>query len=154
MTSPDQSADGTAVVPVPSSIDADSDAAWVSWANSYYLCTAVGLVCTGLDRDSGSFEVADPPGPRNHAGSVHGGVIAWIADTALGVTAKRAATADEWPVTAALHTQFIGPGLTPLSVRTHAVGGGRRVRYIDVIVTNADGRTCATAHATMVLRRR
>jgi acyl-coenzyme A thioesterase PaaI-like protein len=147
----DAMTDKQAMLLPPIGPEAEKDEAWIDWANGFYLCRAVGLRCTALDEGSGIFSVTDPPGPRNPNGAVNGGVITSIADTVLGVMAKRAAPAEVWPVTAALHSQFVGPSFAPLTLRARALGGGRRVRYIDVTVENADGEICATTHGTMVL---
>jgi uncharacterized protein (TIGR00369 family) len=132
----------------------DADAGmWLAWANQLPLCAAVGLECVELDPTHGLFRLDGTPIAANPNGSVNGGVIAAIADQAMGVMAMRGARHGHQPATAALNVQFHSPAYAPLTMEAHVVGGGRRVRFVEVVVFDRDGQRCCTSHGTMVVSR-
>lgn len=126
---------------------------WLTWASSLPLCRSLGIVCIELDVNRGVFTVADTPLTPNPNGSVNGGIVAAIADQAMGVMAVRGAPVGHLPATAALHSQFHSPAWAPLTVRAEVLGGGRRVRFVEVAVFDKDGNRCVTSHGTMVVSR-
>lgn len=134
----------------------DPDAAladWLVWADNLPLCHGLGMVCTELDVEHGVFTVAQAPLSPNPNGSVNGGLVAALTDQAMGVMAVRGAMPGYFPATAALQTQFHSPAFAPLTLRALVVGGGRRVRFVEVLVSDRDGKRCVTSHGTMVIGR-
>jgi uncharacterized protein (TIGR00369 family) len=141
----------TAPVWVPPATD-DTDT-WLAWANQLPLCQLLGLRCVQLDESSGTFAMPEVPMVANPNGSVNGGLIAAMADQAMGVMAMRGAKHGHRPATAALTVQFHSPAYAPLTLRAEVVGGGRRVRFVEVIVLDRDGNRCSSSHGTMVVNR-
>jgi len=137
---------------VPPAEDAEHDR-WLDWANGLPLCAALGLVCTELDAECGLFVLETVPMTANPNGSVNGGLVAALTDQAMGVMAVRGARPGHFPATAALQVQYHSPALAPLTMRATVVGGGHRVRFVEVLVFDRDGARCVTSHGTMVVGR-
>lgn len=126
---------------------------WLAWADNLPLCRELGLVCRELDDERGLFTVEAVPMSANPNGSVNGGLVAALTDQAMGVMAVRGAEPGYFPATAALQTQFHSPAFAPLMLKAFVVGGGRRVRYVEVLVEDRIGNRCVTSHGTMVIGR-
>ncbi|TPG32390.1 PaaI family thioesterase [Mycolicibacterium hodleri] len=127
------------------------DTDWVAWAGNLPLCRELGLVCLAVGARSATFVLDEVPMSPNPNGAVNGGLVATVADQAMGVIAVRMSPPGMLPATAALHIQFHSPALTPLTLRASALGGGKRVIYVEVAVEDRDGRRCATSQGTMVV---
>ena len=85
----------------------------------------------------------------NSRGILHGGVIATLADNAMGLTAGLVAGHARQFVTTALSLDYFGVGKIGqwLQITPRAVGGGRRSAVIDAIVS-ADGVAIARGNAS------
>lgn len=140
----------TVVEPWLTPTDADP-AAWRAWANGLPLCRDLGMVCLSLDEVHGTFVVAETPLAPNPNGSTNGGMVTAIADLAMGVMATRGARHGHYPATASLHSQFHAPAHAPLHVTATVLGGGRRVRFVEVVIGSEDGTRYVTSHGTMVV---
>jgi uncharacterized protein (TIGR00369 family) len=127
----------------------DPEKNWLAWANNYSTLTASGLVCTRIDADSAEFVLNEARFPPNPNGAVNGGMVALVADQAMGVAAIRTTPAGQQPVTVVLETHFHRPAFTPLTLTASLVPGGRTIRTVQVVVRDRDGRQCATATGTM-----
>lgn len=127
------------------------DAAWLAWANGLPLFEGLGLVCTSISEDTAEFVLASTPIAPNPNGSVNGGLVAAIADQAMGALSVRGAPTGYYPSTASLHTQYFSPAMAPLTLRARATGGGRRLRFIEVMIHDRDGTLCAGSQGTMVM---
>jgi uncharacterized protein (TIGR00369 family) len=99
----------------------------------------------------GSFQlglvIAKPHG--NSRGMLHGGVIAALADNAMGLTLGHALGGTIRLVTTALSVDYFGAG-TPgqwLEIAPRVVAMGKRTGIVDAMVT-ADGVAIARANAT------
>lgn len=124
---------------------------WLGWAKSLPMCQDLGLICTEISERSATFTLSEVPLSPNPNGAVNGGLVAAAADQAMGVIAVRMSPPGLLPATASLHIQFHSPALAPLTLRASALGGGRRVVYVEVAVEDRNGRRCATSQGTMVV---
>ena len=122
---------------------------WIHWANSLPIVRALGLKCHQVGERSATFGLSDVPLTPNPNGAVNGGLVVSAADQVMGVLAARVAPPGYLPVTAALHTQFHSPALVPLTLSGQVIGGGRRLSFVDVLVTDVHGNRCAMSHGTM-----
>ncbi|MBO0727701.1 MAG: PaaI family thioesterase [Acidimicrobiaceae bacterium] len=141
-----------AVVPQPPMPSPhEDDGIWMRWANNWPTIAALGLRCTKLSTGSGLFGVDLDPFVPNPNGAVNGGILAAMIDQAMGVLAARSTQEGYSPRTASLHVQYHRPVRAPLVIEASALPGGRRIQFVEVTVTAADGRRCATGHGTMVI---
>jgi acyl-coenzyme A thioesterase PaaI-like protein len=81
---------------------------------------------------------------------VNGGIVAAAADQVMGAVTRRVSEKEVLPATASLHIQFHLPALAPLTFRAILLGGGRRTKFIEVVVEDRDGNRCATSQGTMI----
>lgn len=122
---------------------------WVAWANAWRSLTALNIVCSGLDEQGGSFTVESVPFPDNPNGAINGGLLAAIADQVFGVLAMWGSPTFV-PATANLQIQFHRPLVGSAWIRGEILPGGRRLQFMDAVITDDSGQRCATAQATMV----
>jgi len=93
------------------------------------------------------------PDHANLHGTVHGGVLATLADTAAGL-AVRSATADPGGrhASANLDVQYLASATTGTLFATgRVVKLGRRLVVAEAVVTDGDGTTVARAQVTVAL---
>ncbi len=91
---------------------------------------------------------------RNTIGTVHGGVYASLADTALGIAHGSLLGEGEISTTVDLQITFLRP-LTEGAMRAvgRVIRHGRNLTYVECDVTDAEGRLAARATSTcMTLR--
>lgn len=129
----------------------DTDADWLSWARALPFCRDLGLRCEELTREAALFRMARPVLTPNPNAAVNGGIVVAAADQVMGAMAMRVSDAGQLPATGSLHIQYHRPALAPLLFRAIPLGGGRRMKFIEVVVEDADGNRCATSQATMVV---
>jgi uncharacterized protein (TIGR00369 family) len=111
----------------------------------------------GLDLVSvqvGEVEVALPLKPHhlNPGGILHGGLIATLADTAIGLAVRSALPADRTHVTAQLDVHFlerVDHGTVRATGKAVRVGG--RMAYGEGDVRDEDGRLLARASGTFIV---
>lgn len=127
----------------------DPEERWVAWANDYSTLTASGLECTRIDVDTAEFVLEEDHFPPNPNGAVNGGMVALVADQAMGVAAIRSTPPGQQPVTVVLETHFHRPAFTPLTLTATLLSAGRTIRTVRVDVKDESGRLCATATGTM-----
>ncbi|MBP2389391.1 PaaI family thioesterase [Aeromicrobium fastidiosum] len=127
----------------------DAEQSWLDWANGYSTLAASGLTCTRIDADGADFVLDKANFPPNPNGAVNGGIVALVADQAMGVAAIRTAPAGRQPVTAVLETHFHRPAFAPLTLTASVIPGGRTIRTVQVVVRDKDGKHCASATGTM-----
>ena len=95
-----------------------------------------------------AFEVTDEH--LNPAGTLHGGVLATLVDTAMG-TAVRSATDDDVPATSQLTVTYLRPGKTgPLAVTARVRTKGEHLTVCEAEVEQ-DGKAIGHAVATFAL---
>lgn len=129
----------------------DPNTAWVDWVNSYPTFLASGLRCLEMGEGEARFGLDETLFPLNPNGAVNGGVVALAADQVMGALAARVTPTGAVPVTATLQVQYHAPAFPLLTLDAVALGGGRVIQAIEVIVRNADGRRCCTATGTMAV---
>jgi uncharacterized protein (TIGR00369 family) len=123
---------------------------WPAWANTLPLCRDIGLVCVELDTESAVFRMERPALTPNPNGAVNGGVVAAAADQVMGALTRRTSDTGVLPATGSFHIQFHLPALAPITFRATSLGGGRRIKFVEVVVEDKYGNRCATSQGTMI----
>jgi acyl-coenzyme A thioesterase PaaI-like protein len=131
-------------------LPADAEVDWLTWANAVPLCRDLGLVCRELESTSAVFRMERPPLTPNPNGAASGAIVAAAADWVMGAFVRRISDHDQLPGTSSLHIQFHLPALAPLTFRVAPLGGGRRTKFVEVVVEDRDGNRCATSQATII----
>jgi uncharacterized protein (TIGR00369 family) len=103
-------------------------------------------------RDDGAVEIGFHVGPAhsNSRGMLHGGVIAALADNAMGLSCASAAGAGaKGLVTISLGVDYAGAGKAGqwVQIEPRVIRAGRTLAFVDALVT-ADGAPIARASAT------
>ena len=108
-----------------------------------------------LDRvAAGEVDVSLSLEPRhlNLGGTLHGGMIATLADTATGLAYRTVLEPATSHVTSSLTVTFLGPGRTGTVIaRGRVIKRGRRFGYAEADVVDADGTLLARATATFTV---
>jgi uncharacterized protein (TIGR00369 family) len=123
---------------------------WLAWANALPFCQDLGLACVELNTASAIFRMESSTLTPNPNGAVNGGVVAAAADQVMGALTLRMSAEGLLPATGSLHIQFHLPAWAPLILRATALGGGRRTKFVEVVVENRNGDRCATSQGTMI----
>ena len=123
---------------------------WLTWANALPYCRDVGLVCVEFNATSATFHMERSTLTPNPNGAVNGGTVAAAADQIMGALTMRMSGAGLLPATGSLHIQFHLPARAPLTFRATALGGGRRTKFVEVVVEDRNGNRCATSQGTMI----
>lgn len=91
---------------------------------------------------------------RNLQGLVHGGVLATLGDTAMGLAVRTAVEPGTGHVTIELGVHFLRPGRPGrLAAVGRAIRVGRRVAFAEADVLDADGVLLARASGTYAVAR-
>lgn len=122
---------------------------WVAWASGWRSVAALNMRCLELGGNVGRFVVDDVPSPDNPNGSINGGMLAALADQVFGVMATWSSPRFV-PATANLQTEFHRPLIGSAFIRAEVLPGGKRLQFIEAVMTDGSGQRCVTAHATMV----
>jgi uncharacterized protein (TIGR00369 family) len=116
--------------------------------SEFYRWAGVELV----DASSGAVEVAFEAGPHhlNLQGLVHGGILATLADTAMGLAVRTVLQPGRRHVTVQLGVQFLSPG-RPGRIVAHgrSVKIGSQLGFAEADVTDTNGRLLAKAQSTL-----
>jgi uncharacterized protein (TIGR00369 family) len=92
------------------------------------------------------------PDQLNLQGTVHGGVLATLADTAAGLAVRSAIPAGSRHVSVTLDMQFLAPAERGSLLATgRVVRLGRRLAFAEAEVTDAVGAPLARAHVTVAI---
>ena len=87
----------------------------------------------------------------NPAGTLHGGVLATLVDTAMGMAVRTATGEDDVPATSQLTVTYLRPGKPgPLAVRAQVRSRGEHLTVCDADVEQ-DGKELAHAVATFAV---
>lgn len=124
---------------------------WIAWANGAAQLRGLGVVCTDVRGDVAEFSVESVPYVQNPNGSVNGGMLAAIADNAMGFLVAMKSPEGYLAATASLHIQFHRPAVAPLAVTARMLPGGKRVRFVEVEIRDPDGNHCTTSQGTMIV---
>lgn len=110
---------------------------------------------TRLDRVSlGEVDVSLQVEPRhlNLSGTLHGGMIATLADTATGLAYRSGLDEGSSALTSSLSVTFLRPGgIGVVTARGRVVKRGSRFGYAEADVVDADGTLLARATATFTV---
>ena len=104
------------------------------------------------DASPGVVEIAFEAGSQhlNLQGLVHGGILATLADTAMGLAVRTALEPGRRHVTVQLGIEFLSPGRTgTITARGRTVKIGTQLGFAEADVISADGRLLARAHSTL-----
>ena len=104
------------------------------------------------DAAPGQAEVSFDAGPHhlNLQGLVHGGVLATLADTAMGLAVRTHLEPGRRHVTVNLAVEFLAPGRAGRIVaRGRSVKIGRQLGFAEADVVDARGRLLARARSTL-----
>jgi uncharacterized protein (TIGR00369 family) len=117
----------------------------------------LGISLIEADHGHAVFE-ANPDGSAyNPMGTVHGGYIATMLDSACGIAAHTGLKPGQAYTTLELKTSFLRP-LTDRSGAVRAVGKlismGGRAAFAEAALYDGDGRLCATATSTLLVFQR
>jgi uncharacterized protein (TIGR00369 family) len=86
----------------------------------------------------------------NLQGLVHGGILATLADTAMGLAVRTVLEPGRRHVTVQLGIEFLSPGRPGrITARGRSVKIGTQLGFAEADVMNADGRLLARAHSTL-----
>jgi uncharacterized protein (TIGR00369 family) len=117
-------------------------------ASEFYRWVGIELV----DAGSGEVEIAFEAGPQhvNLQGLVHGGMLATLADTAMGLAVRTVLDPGRRHVTVQISIEFLSPG-RPGRIVAHgrAVKIGRQLGFAETDVVDARGRLLALARSTI-----
>ena len=125
--------------------------AWIDWANLTPQLRGLGISCTAIGEGTAEFTIQAVPYVANPNGSVNGGMLAALADQAMGVLSTLNSPPGYLCATASLHIQFHRPARSPLGMSATLLPGGKRVKFVEVILSDCDGNHCATAQGTMIV---
>jgi uncharacterized protein (TIGR00369 family) len=116
--------------------------------SAFYRWAGVELI----DAAPGRVEIALEAGPHhlNLQGLVHGGIIATLADTAMGLAVRTVLQPGRRHVTVQLGVEFLSPG-RPGRIVAHgrSVKVGSQLGFAEADVTDPGGRLLAKAHSTL-----
>lgn len=91
------------------------------------------------------------PHLHNPAGAVQGGVMAGLADAAMGLTVCGTLPPGTTATNTELHTRFLHPATGTITAQAKVLRRGRRVIAMACDVVDGDGRLVATASSTFLL---
>jgi uncharacterized protein (TIGR00369 family) len=102
-----------------------------------------------LDGDAAVVTMVADERHLNGHGSVHGGLLATLADIAMGAVLNAHTPDDAGPVTVSLVTTYLEPAPPGSIVATGRITRqGKRITIAGAEITSADGATVATAVGT------
>ena len=105
-----------------------------------------------IDASPGVVEIAFEANPQhlNLQGLVHGGILATLADTAMGLAVRTVLEPGRRHVTVQLGIEFLSPGRPGrITARGRSVKIGTQLGFAEADVMNAGGRLLARAHSTL-----
>ena len=105
-----------------------------------------------IDASPGVVEVAFEANSQhlNLQGLVHGGILATLADTAMGLAVRTVLEPGRRHVTVQLGIEYLSPGRPGrITARGRSVKIGTQLGFAEADVMNADGRLLARAHSTL-----
>lgn len=89
------------------------------------------------------------PEHRNLQGLIHGGLLATLADVAMGLAVRTAVEPGRRHVTIELSVRFLRPGrLGPIIAKGRTRRVGRQVAFAEADVVDPTGRVLAAAQGT------
>lgn len=112
----------------------------------------LGLRLDALAPGEASVSLEIEPRHRNLVGTLHGGMVSTLADTATGIAMASSLEDGLTWTTTSLAVTFLGPGRSGRVTATgRVVKGGRRFGYAEADVVDTEGRLLARAAATFAI---
>lgn len=107
-----------------------------------------------LDREDGVVELSLVTGPEHHneVGLVHGGIVSFLLDGAMGRAVGRTLEPGQICATVQLSVQFLLPATGKLVATSRTVRRGRTTAFMEGECTREDGKVVARAQGTWVIR--
>ena len=134
--------------------DARLDELRERFARSEFHSGWLGLRLDRLEVGRADVTLAVEPKHRNLMGTLHGGMISTLADTATGVAMGSSLDDGLTWTTTSLAVTFLAPGRGGrVTARGRVVKGGRRFGYAEADVVSEDGTLLARATATFAIMR-
>jgi uncharacterized protein (TIGR00369 family) len=124
---------------------------WVAGGEPQRIAKAMGLELAELARDRAvmEFDVGEPH--HNPTGTLHGGILCFAADTAMGFAWASGLKPDETFTTIEMKINFFRPVWTGrLRAEGNVIRRGRTVGYAECDVKDAEGRLVAKSSCTMM----
>ncbi len=116
--------------------------------NTFYRWMGIQLI----DAGPGHAEIAFEAGPEhvNLQGLIHGGILATLADTAMGLAVRTKLEPGRRHVTVQLGVEFLAPGKSGRIVaHGRTVKIGRQLGFAEAEVIDGRGRVLARGRATL-----
>jgi uncharacterized protein (TIGR00369 family) len=122
------------------------------FARSEFHTGFLGLRLDRVDRGEVDISLALEPRHLNLVGTLHGGMIATLADTATGLAYRTVLEPGTSHVTSSLTVTFLSPGMSgTVSARGRVVKRGRRFGYAEADVVDEEDALLARATATFTV---
>lgn len=121
-------------------------------ASSFH--ASIGIVVEYVRDGSVDLRLEAGPDHANLQGTVHGGVLATLADTAAGLAVRSAIPPGSRHVSVNLDVQYLAPAnMGPLLATGRVVRLGRRIAFAEADVSDAGGELLARAQVTVAVSR-
>lgn len=121
-------------------------------ASSFH--AAIGIVVERVRDGSVDLRLEAGPDHANLQGTVHGGVLATLADTAAGLAVRSTIPPGSRHVSVNLDVQYLAPAnMGPLLATGRVVRLGRRIAFAEADVSDAGGELLARAQVTVAVSR-
>lgn len=121
-------------------------------ASSFH--ASIGIVVEHVRDGSVDLRLEAGPDHANLQGTVHGGVLATLADTAAGLAVRSAIPPGSRHVSVNLDVQYLAPAnMGPLLATGRVVRLGRRIAFAEADVSDAGGELLARAQVTVAVSR-
>jgi uncharacterized protein (TIGR00369 family) len=123
------------------------------FAASAFHTAFVGARLDRVGPDEVDVSLQVEPRHLNLSGTLHGGMIATLADTATGLAFRTGLEEGASALTSSLSVTFLRPGgIGVVTARGRVVKRGSRFGYAEADVVDADGKLLARATATFTVR--
>ena len=121
-------------------------------ASSFH--ASIGIIVEHVRDGSVDLRLEAGPDHANLQGTVHGGVLATLADTAAGLAVRSAIPPGSRHVSVNLDVQYLAPAtMGPLLATGRVVRLGRRIAFAEADVSDAGGELLARAQVTVAVSR-
>jgi uncharacterized protein (TIGR00369 family) len=127
---------------------------WVNGTEPQRIAKAIGVSMTDISRDRAVVEFTAGPQHHNPAGTLHGGVLCFVADTAMGFAWASGLAKEETFTTIEMKINFFRPVWTgKLIADSTVVRRGKTVGYAECEVKDELGRLVAKSSSTLMTLR-
>jgi acyl-CoA thioesterase len=112
----------------------------------------ISMEITSVDKRGSVIQIKTSRKHRNSWGTIHGGIVASIADSACGTSVWPHLKQNEIVATISLHVEYIAP-VTPgdmITARGKIIQQSRKLARAEAILRNQDEKVIAKAYATFM----